>query len=149
MIPLTKSTFCLALILGLVPSVCMGQGSAAHAAAQARAKAIVSRMTLDEKIAQMHGIRDGLKFRLIPALPRLGVPEFHITNGPAGVSLGSGGPQKPATALPSPTALAATWDLALAHLYGAVGGAERLPWVRSCWKVRISTSFACRKRTCI
>jgi beta-glucosidase len=104
----------------------MGQGSAAHAAAQVRAKAIVSRMTLDEKIAQMHGIRDGDKFRLIGPLPRLNVPEFHITNGPAGVSMGSGGPQKPATALPSPTLLAATWDPALAHLYGTVGGAETL-----------------------
>lgn len=83
-------------------------------------------MTLDEKIVQMHGIRDGQKFRMIPALPRLGVPELHITNGPAGVSLGWGGPQKPATALPSPTALAATWDVELAHLYGAIGGSEAL-----------------------
>ena len=83
-------------------------------------------MTLDEKIAQMHGIREGDKFRVMAAVPRLNVPELHITNGPAGVSMGSGGPQKPATALPSPTALAATWDPALAHLYGAVGGIEAL-----------------------
>ncbi|HUV68030.1 MAG TPA: glycoside hydrolase family 3 C-terminal domain-containing protein [Terracidiphilus sp.] len=123
---MTKSTFCIALILGLIPSVGLAQSGGGHAAAQARAKAIVSRMTLDEKISQMHGIRDGDKFRLIGALPRLNIPEFHITNGPAGVSLGSGGPQKPATALPSPTALAATWDPALAHLYGSVGGTETL-----------------------
>lgn len=124
--PLLRQIVCGALFLTLIPSVCTAQNSTAHAAAVARAKAIVSRMTLDEKINQMHGIRDGEKFRLVPALPRLNVPEFHITNGPAGVSLGSGGRQKAATALPSPTALAATWDLELAHLYGAVGGAEAL-----------------------
>jgi len=123
---LVKSIAFAALLLALTPFVSSEQTLASHAAAQARAKAIVSRMTLDEKIDQMHGIRDGLKFRLIPALPRLGVPEFHITNGPGGVSLGWGGPQKPATALPSPTALAATWDLELARLYGAVGGSEAL-----------------------
>ena len=121
-----KLYFFAALLLVLISSVCSAQTLAAHAAAQVRAKAIVSRMTLDEKVDQMHGIRDGLKFRMIPALPRLNVPEFHITNGPAGVSLGWGGPQKPATALPSPTALAATWDPELAHLYGAVGGTEAL-----------------------
>jgi beta-glucosidase len=110
----------------MIPSVCLAQSSATHSAAQARAKAIVSRMTLDEKISQMHGIREGDKFRLIGSVPRLNIPEFHITNGPAGVSMGSGGPQKPATALPSPSALGATWDPALAHLYGAVGGAEAL-----------------------
>jgi len=104
----------------------MAQTPVPHATAEARAKALVSRMTLDEKIDQMHGIRDGQKFRLIPALPRLNIPEFHITNGPAGVSLGWGGRQKAATALPSPTALAASWDLDLARLYGAVGGAEAL-----------------------
>lgn len=102
------------------------QAPAPRAAAVARAKQIVARMTLDEKVDQMHGIWDGTKFRLIPALPRLGIPEFHITNGPAGVSLGWGGPQKPATALPSPTALGASWDPELAHFYGAIAGTETL-----------------------
>jgi beta-glucosidase len=49
-----------------------------------------------------------------------------MTNGPAGPSLGWGGRQKPATAMPSPTALAASWDVALAREYGAVIGAESL-----------------------
>jgi len=83
-------------------------------------------MTLDEKIDQMHGIRESLKYRMIPALPRLGIPEFHVTNGPAGVSHGWGGRQKPPTALPSPTALAASWDVELAHLYGEIAGTETL-----------------------
>ena len=123
---MVKSIAFAVVLLALTPFVSSEQTLASHAAARARAIAIVSRMTLDEKIDQMHGIRDGQEFRLIPALLRLGVPEFHITNGPAGVSLGWGGPQKPATALPSPTALAATWDLDLARLYGAVGGSEAL-----------------------
>ena len=115
-----------AVLVALVGFASVSHAQVTQAAAEARARALVSRMTLDEKIAQMHGIRDGDRFRLIPALPRLKIPEFHITNGPAGVSHGSGGPQLPATALPSPTALAATWDLKLAHLYGAVGGTEAL-----------------------
>ena len=110
-------TFCLA---------CPALAQTNFSAARARARQLVARMTLDEKVDQMHGIREGLNYRMIPALPRLGIPEFHITNGPAGVSHGWGGRQKPATALPSPTALAASWDVQLAHLYGEIAGSETL-----------------------
>jgi beta-glucosidase len=122
---MTKTCLAILLVAGSA-QLSTAQMSVSSIAAGSRAKHIVSRMTLDEKIDQMHGIRDGDKFRMIPAIPRLNVPEFHIANGPAGVSLGWGGRQKPATALPSPTALAATWDLKLAQLYGAVGGTETL-----------------------
>ncbi len=74
----------------------------------------------------MPGIREGEKFRRIAALPRLKVPESHSTNGPAAVSMGSGGSQKPATALPSPTALPVTWGPALTYLYSEVGLREAL-----------------------
>ena len=58
---LVKSIVLAALLPALISSVCWAQTPVAHAAAQARAKAIVGRMTLDEKIDQMHGIRDGQK----------------------------------------------------------------------------------------
>lgn len=95
-----------------------------HAQAVARAKAIVAKMTLDEKITELHGIRTPTKFRFIPGIPRLGIPPLQMTNGPAGVGPGGAGPQKQATALPSPLALAASWDPSLAFEYGKIAGEE-------------------------
>lgn len=94
-----------------------------------RAREIVSKMTLDEKISQLHGIRDDEKgiYRWVPGVSRLGIPGLQITNGPAGAGPGSTRPprpQVPATALPSPIAAAATWDRALAREYGAIAGEE-------------------------
>src|ERR1039457_4238217 len=89
-----------------------------------RARRLVARMTLDEKIAQVHGIRDAAHYRFVPGLPRLGIPELHVTNGPAGVGPGGAGSQKPATALPAPIALAASWDPELARTYGRIAAEE-------------------------
>lgn len=92
--------------------------------AVARAHQIVSRMTLNEKIAQLHGIQDASHYRYVPGLPRLGIPSLQVTNGPAGPGPGGAGQQKPATALPAPIALAAAWDPELAYTYGRVAGEE-------------------------
>ncbi|HEV2326012.1 MAG TPA: glycoside hydrolase family 3 C-terminal domain-containing protein [Terracidiphilus sp.] len=95
-----------------------------HAQAVARAKAIVAKMTLDEKITELHGIHTPTQFRIVPGIPRLGIPPLQMTNGPAGVGPGGAGPQKEATALPSPLSLAATWDPSLAFEYGKIAGEE-------------------------
>jgi len=95
-----------------------------HAQAVARARQIVAKMTLDEKITELHGIRDPKNFRVVPGVPRLGIPALHMTNGPAGVGPGGAGPQKPATAMPAPIALAATWDPSLSNIYGKTEGEE-------------------------
>jgi beta-glucosidase len=92
--------------------------------ADMRARDLVSHMTLDEKIVQLHGIRDDTHYRFIPPLPRLGIPALQITNGPAGAGPGGTRPQAKATALPSPLSLAATWDPSLAKLNGGIIGAE-------------------------
>jgi beta-glucosidase len=89
-----------------------------------RARELVRRMTLDEKIQQLHGIRDETHFRFVPPLPRLGIPALQITNGPAGAGPGGTRPQAKATALPSPLSLASTWDPELAKLNGSIIGAE-------------------------
>lgn len=81
-------------------------------------------MTLQEKIQQLHGIRNADYYRYVPPISRLGIPAFHIANGPAGVGPAGDTPQKPATALPSPIALASTWDPALAKRYGVIIGEE-------------------------
>lgn len=91
---------------------------------ETRARDLVGRMTLDEKLQQLHGIRDATHFRFVPPVPRLGIPAFQITNGPAGAGPGGTHPQAKATALPAPISLAATWDPSLAKLNGAIIGAE-------------------------
>lgn len=92
--------------------------------ADARARDIVSKMTLDEKIAQLHGIRDESHYRVVPGIPRLGIPDFHITNGPAGAGPGNAGKQPPGTALPAPIALASSWDRELAKRHGEIAAGE-------------------------
>src|SRR5919199_1014740 len=97
------------------------QGNAVQAAQQTpeeRAAALVAQMTLDEKISQTHttGTGAGGIARLVPGIPRLGIPDLRITNGPAGVGTGSVPTQPNGTALPAPVALAATFDTDLAHL---------------------------------
>lgn len=91
-----------------------------------RARQVVAQMTLDEKIEQMHTTLKaaGGIARLVPGIPRLAVPDFRITNGPAGVGTGSVPTQPDATALPAPVALAATFDPSLARAYGIVEGTE-------------------------
>jgi beta-glucosidase len=89
-----------------------------------RAVQIVGQMTLAEKVQAVHGIQDATHYRTVPAIPRLGIPELNITNGPAGATNGGPGHQGAATALPPPISLAATWDTDLARLYGSIIGLE-------------------------
>jgi beta-glucosidase len=91
-----------------------------------RAADLVAQMTLDEKISQVHttgGGAGGIS-RLVPGIPRLGIPDFLISNGPAGVGTGAVPQQPSATALPAPVALAAGFDPDLARRYGVVEGRE-------------------------
>lgn len=92
--------------------------------ADTRARELVSKMTLPEKIEELHGIQNATYYRYVPPIPRLGIPAFHIANGPAGVGPAGDDPQLPATAMPSPILLASTWDTDLAKRYGVVIGSE-------------------------
>lgn len=115
---------CLCAVLGLMLT------NAAAAAGQqtdvytARARALVAKMTLDEKLASIHGMSDSHHFRYVPGIPRLGIPPLAITNGPAGVGPGGSNPQLRATALPAPISLAASWDVDLARRYGVLAAQE-------------------------
>jgi beta-glucosidase len=93
-------------------------------APERRAALLVQRMTLDEKISQIHMMNVRDHPREVAGVARLGVPPFKVTNGPLGAGPGdSRGPQ-PATALPAALALAASWDPALAQEFGVVAGKE-------------------------
>ncbi|HZF02630.1 MAG TPA: glycoside hydrolase family 3 C-terminal domain-containing protein [Methylomirabilota bacterium] len=94
--------------------------------ADVRARQIVSQMTLLEKITELHGVGDKEHKRYVPGIPRLGIPPLIVANGPCGVGPGDEPKQLPATALPAPISLAATWDPALAKSYGVIIGKEAL-----------------------
>src|SRR5919197_76753 len=121
----TVTVIMAALVLTLNP-VPHAAAADAPLSPEERAAALVAQMTLDEKITQTHttGRGAGGIARFVPGIPRLGIPDFLITNGPAGVGTGAVPQQPNATALPAPVALAAGFDTALAREYGVVEGRE-------------------------
>jgi beta-glucosidase len=117
-------------------------------AARERAEKLVAAMTLEQKIAQLHGAMATIDIyaitaeaaesgedldqlaaqiqieRHVQAIDELGIPRFRITNGPVGVGMGDGTPSPPATSLPMAIGLAAGFDPALAQAYGDIIGSE-------------------------
>jgi len=104
--------------------------------ARNRAEALVARMTLDEKIALVHGLFPPMaagktRNELIPSaghvdgIPRLGIPIVRETDASLGVA--NQVEQRKgdvATALPSGLATAATFDPEIARVGGAMIGSE-------------------------
>jgi beta-glucosidase len=101
-----------------------------------RAALVVKQMTLDEKIALLHGT--GMKglgpmsplavgsnggAGYVVAIPRLGIPAIQMSDAAYGVRV-SGENGRYSTALPSNLAGAASWDLDAAYEYGALIGRE-------------------------
>src|SRR3954462_7089562 len=116
-----------------------------------RAEKLVAAMTLEQKIAQLHGAMNTINIYALPSMEEinamsqedqdllmaqlqvqrhvngieeLGIPRFRITNGPVGVGMGDGTPSPPATSLPMTIGLAAGLDPDLAHSYGDIIGSE-------------------------
>jgi beta-glucosidase len=116
-------TFCV-IAVGLVAGFTMLSPIARADDFDARARQIVAQMTLDEKISQIHGTSTKQQFRVVIGVPRLGIPDLLVTNGPAGFGPAGPGHSSKATALPSPLSLAATWDVDAARQYGVIAGSE-------------------------
>ena len=116
-----------------------------------RAEKLVAAMTLEQKIAQLHGSMNTINIydmpsmdemnemspeeqdqlmaqlqvqRHVKGIDELGIPRFRITNGPVGVGMGDGHPSPAATALPMSIGLAAGFDPELAREYGDIIGSE-------------------------
>ncbi|MCX5381150.1 beta-glucosidase [Streptomyces sp. NBC_00091] len=114
--------FCTSGLLTAAPA------GATEAAAEGtpRVRALVAKMTLDEKLSFVHwtaGPTGGPLARgvgYLPGVPRLGIPALQASDGPVGVRLNGAR----STALPTPSALAATFDDSLATAYGKVLGHE-------------------------
>jgi beta-glucosidase len=102
-----------------------------------RADLVIRQMTLDEKISLLHG--GGFRAVLggpnapptrslggagfIPGIPRLGIPDLQMADAAVGVTRGAVYGRY-STALPSTVSEASSWDLQVAHDYGAVIGRE-------------------------
>ncbi len=80
-------------------------------AIEARARAIVASMTLDEKLAYIGGTGFGIR-----AVPRIHLPALEMSDGPYGTRSNSG---LPSTTYAAGIGLAASWDPALAEAVGA------------------------------
>lgn len=104
--------------LGLLCVASILQVSVQAQSPEERADSLIRQMTLEEKIQQLHGLESKQHERVVPGIPRLGIPELSMGNGPAGI-----GPtdvvQPHATAFPAPLAVAASWDRKDADLYGS------------------------------
>lgn len=101
-----------------------------------RAALVVEAMTLNEKIAMVHGTFGSAVRKAnpddkrvgaghVPGVPRLGIPDLYETDGSVGIA--NGGNIRPgdvATAMPSMLATAASFDPQLAYAGGAVVGGE-------------------------
>lgn len=95
---------------------------------QERVEDALARMTLEEKIAMVHAQS---KFSS-PGVPRLGIPEFWMTDGPHGIRSEvlwdewdqAGWTNDSCIAFPALTALAATWNKEMSSLYGKSIGEE-------------------------
>ncbi len=89
---------------------------------EARVTDLLSKMTLDEKIEQMHGVAmsnaNGLNFT--PDNTRLHIPGFRMVDGMRGVSIATGN----ATTFPVGSARGATFDPALEKQVGQAIGEE-------------------------
>lgn len=93
-----------------------------------RIEDVLARMTTEEKVAMLHAHS---KFSS-PGVPRLGIPEFWMTDGPHGIRPEvlwdeweqAGWTNDSCFAFPALTCLAATWNEEMSLLYGRSLGEE-------------------------
>ena len=89
-------------------------------AREAAVEAALAVLGLEDKVA----ILAGQDSWTLPALPQIGLASLVMSDGPVGVRGRHWSAKDPSIALPSPTALAATWDPALARETGRLLGQE-------------------------
>jgi beta-glucosidase len=89
-------------------------------AQEAAVEAALGSLSLEAKVRLL----SGQDVWTLPALPEIGLASIVMSDGPVGVRGTTWGAEDPSIALPSPTALAATWDPALARRAGQLLGQE-------------------------
>ena len=109
-------------------------------AQEAAVEAALDRLDLEAKVRLL----SGQDMWTLPAIPEIGLASIVMSDGPVGVRGTKWSAEDPSVALPSPTALAATWDPELAREAGRCSA--RKPGARACtccWRRR-STCTAAR-----
>src|SRR5260370_31319432 len=94
--------------------------SVLNAAQEAAVQAALDRLDLETKAR----ILSGQDMWSLPAVPEIGLASIVMSDGPIGVRGTRWTANDPSVALPSPTALAATWDPQLARAAGRLLGQE-------------------------
>jgi beta-glucosidase len=89
-------------------------------AQEAAVEAALDGLSLEAKVRLL----SGQDMWTLPALPEIGLASIVMSDGPVGVRGTTWSAADPSIALPSPTALAATWDPALARQAGRLLGQE-------------------------
>jgi beta-glucosidase len=89
-------------------------------AQEAAVEAALGSLSLESKVRLL----SGQDVWTLPALPEIGLASIVMSDGPVGVRGTTWGAEDPSIALPSPTALAATWDPGLARQAGRLLGQE-------------------------
>ena len=89
-------------------------------AQEAAVEAALGSLSLEAKVRLL----SGQDVWTLPAMPEIGLASIVMSDGPVGVRGTTWGAEDPSIALPSPTALAATWDPALARQAGQLLGQE-------------------------
>ncbi len=87
---------------------------------EAAVQEALDRLDLEAKVA----ILSGQDMWSLPAVPEIGLASLLMSDGPIGVRGTRWTADDPSVALPSPTALAATWDVELARQAGRLLGQE-------------------------
>ncbi len=100
------------LVVGVLASA---QSAPTKQQSAERAEKILRQMTLEEKVAYVGGDRDFY----VRAIPRLGVPELKMSDGPIGLRNDG-----LSTAYPAGIALASSWDTDLAKSMGGAMGSD-------------------------
>jgi hypothetical protein len=124
------------LLIGLVPWPALAQLAWMNTdlSPEARAELLLDAMTLDQKIGQMQTVPspndelEGCGFqplgRHVEGIPELAIPTVRAINGGNGMRGGDCLPEPTATALPSATLSAATFNRSINLAWGAVLGQE-------------------------
>lgn len=105
-----------AAVLLAAPVAASAQSGVITDAIVAKAKTIVSKMTLEEKIDYMGGDKDGFSVR---AIPRLGLPAVKMADGPQGMRN-----NVRSTLYPCGILSAASWNRDLVHRVGNALGTD-------------------------
>jgi beta-glucosidase len=84
-------------------------------------RSLLAQLTLDEKVLLVSGD----SFWTTAAIERIGLRSMVLSDGPSGVRGPIWDERSPSLSMPSATALAASWDPALAYRYGAVAATLR------------------------